>query len=122
MNNSLFGKIRLLFSIGILLSSISVCCGQPSSIILFTIHETSHSSLRSNQFRILQQTAAASPKPKQTENNEFDDVQKVGKNVKKINDYQFPKTAKHILESGMSVIIVVAVIGSFLIGAAVCSS
>jgi hypothetical protein len=99
-----------------------LCCGQPSSTLLFTIHESSHSSLRSNQFRILQ-TSAASPKPKQPENNEFDDgpAKKVGKNGKKINDYQFPKTAQHILESGMSVIIVVAVIGSFLIGAAVCS-
>jgi hypothetical protein len=48
-------------------------------------------------------------------------AQKTTKNGQKINDYQFPKTAQHILETGVGVIIAFAVVGSLLVGAAVCS-
>ena len=55
-------------------------------------------------------------------NSEFENpAQKTTNNGQKINDYQFPKTAQHILETGVGVIIAFAVVSSLLIGAAVCS-
>ena len=86
--------------------------------------DTTFLASRNLRHRLLQN--AKIPPPETSDSNagggEFERPdQKTTKNGQKISDYKFPKTAQHILESGIGVIIVCAAVGSLLVSAAVCS-